>query len=258
MTLSVANIDLFLLVFMRMSGAVLFNPILGRNNIPYTLKAALSLIVSFLCIPLLDASKVATGSIVALAVCCVTELAVGLALGVLISGLFSVVLVAGELIDQQMGFSMATFYDPNSGVNMPVVGSLFNTLLLLTFFASNAHLTFFRLVSDSYKAIPPGTAMLTTKSMQFVVMMGGDIFEMGLRLALPILAVELIVQLASGILMRAVPQINVFTAGIQLQAVVGIVMLVLILPIIMTLCGRLTDYMIEKCVEVLKMMIPST
>lgn len=239
---------------MRMSGAILFNPLLGRNNVPVTLKAALSLIVAAIIVPTIQVSKALTENFFQLGFSCVTELAVGFAIGVVMSGLFSVVLLAGEMIDQQMGFSMATFYDPASGINMPIVGNFFNALLLLIFFAGNAHLALFRLIGDSYKAIPPGTAVLTPQSLQFVVMMGGDIFEMGIRLALPILAAEIMVQLALGILMRTVPQINIFTVGIQFQAIAGMALLLLLIPVIITLCGRLSNFILEKCVEVVRLM----
>lgn len=254
MQLTVANIDLFLMVFMRMSGAILFNPLLGRNNVPFTLKAALSLSISFFVMPTITSSKVLADGIAPLVVSCASELAIGFGIGIILSGLFSVVLMAGELIDMQMGFAMANFYDPSSGVNTPIVGNLINILMILVFFSGNAHLALFKLLSDSYSAVPPGTVFLTPKSLQFIVVMGGDIFEMGLRLALPIVAVEIIVQLAMGILMRAAPQINIFTVGIQIQAIVGIALLLILIPVIVTLCGRLSSYIIEKCVEFVKLL----
>lgn len=257
MSVTIANIDLFLLVFMRMSGVILFNPLLGRNNVPVTLKGAFALICAFLITPTLDASQSQMSGVVQLTFCCLSELVIGLALGVLLSGLFAVVAIAGEMIDLQMGFSMANMYDPGAGINMPVVGSFFNAMLIMTFFASNAHLSLIRLVGDSFSAIAPGTAFPTQKSAEFIVNMGGDMLQMGLRMALPVIAIEMITQMALGILMKAVPQINVFTVGIQLQAVIGIVLLLIAVPVLATLCGRLSDYMIEKSAELLRLMMPA-
>jgi flagellar biosynthetic protein FliR len=254
MTLPSINIDFFLLVFMRMSGAIIFNPIFGRSNIPATLKGALSLACAYLVTSTLGQSY-EMNSMVQFGISCVSELVIGIAIGTIISGLFSVVLVAGEMIDLQMGFSMATFYDPKSGVNMPIIGSFFNALLILVFFASNAHLTMFNLLTDSFRAIPAGTGYPTVQSAQFIVSMGKDIFEMGIRFAIPILAVEMIAQIMMGVLMRAVPQINIFTVGIQIQTIIGIVMLLIAVPIIVTLNGRLSDFIIEKITELIKLLI---
>ena len=257
MSFSIANIDLFLLVFMRMSGAFLFNPILGRNNVPVILKGAFALLCAFLVTPALDASKVQVNGLVQLTFSCFLELGIGLALGVLIGGLFAVVAVAGELIDWQMGFSMANIYDPAGGISMPVVGSVFNAVLLIVFFAGNAHLSLLRMIADSFRAVAPGTVFPTQKSAQFIVNMGGDLLQLGLRLALPVIAVELVTQFALGILMKAVPQINVFTVGIQLQAIIGILMLVIALPIVAALCGKLSDYILEKSAELFRLMMQS-
>ena len=87
--------------------------------------------------------------------------------------------------------------------------------------------------------------------------MGGDLLQLGLRLALPVIAVELVTQFALGILMKAVPQINVFTVGIQLQAIIGILMLVIALPIVAALCGKLSDYILEKSAELFRLMMQS-
>jgi flagellar biosynthetic protein FliR len=255
MTLPTFNIELLLLVFMRMSGAIIFNPIIGRSNVPATLKGALSLVCAFLVTSTLGAQTVEMNSLVQFGMSCTLELVIGIAMGTIISALFSVVLVAGEMIDLQMGFSMSTFYDPKSGVNMPIIGSFFNALLILVFFATNSHLAFFNLLSDSFRAIPAGTGFPTAQSAQFIVSMGKDIFEMGIRFAIPILAIEMVEQITMGILMRAVPQINIFSVGILLQIIIGLVMLLVAIPTIVTLDGRLSDFIIEKITELIKLLI---
>ena len=253
MSISVANINLFLLVFMRMSGMILFNPLLGRDNVPTLLKAALSLIVSFLIVPTLHTAVSVSGP-TQLVVSCLPELFIGYGMGVLIAGLFSVFQVAGEAIDLQMGFSMANFYDPKSQISMPIVGSYLNAVLVLVFFAGNAHLALFQMIADSFKAVPAGTVFVTEKSCWFVVAMGKDIFELGLRMALPILVVELVVQVVNGILMRTVPQIDIFSVGIQIQTLAGLAMLLVMTTVFVALSGRLTDYTIEKCAEFIKLL----
>lgn len=50
---------------------------------------------------------------------------------------------------------------------------------------------------------------------------------MGLQFAFPILAIELITEAAMGILMRMIPQINVFSVNFQLKIIVGMAMLLL-------------------------------
>ena len=129
MPFSVADINLFLLVFMRMSGAILFNPVFGRRNVPVILRGGLSLLVAFVITTALGAPSVAVTSYVQLFGCALLELLVGFLLGTVLSALFSVVLIAGEMIDLQMGLSMATIYDPHSHIQMPIVGTFFNAAI---------------------------------------------------------------------------------------------------------------------------------
>lgn len=257
MTIPLFNIDLFILVFMRMSGAILFNPMLGRNNVPVTLRGGISLLAAFVVMPTLTAVNLQINGPIPMVVSCLLEFAVGFGLGTIVQIIFSVVLLAGEMIDMQMGLAMSQIYDPHSGINMPILGSFFNVLMVIVFFAANAHLTLLTLIGDSYRAIPPGSVNLSSESFRFIVLLGRDMLELGLRMAIPVLAVELICVVAIGMLMRAVPQINIFSVGIQIQAIIGIVVVVISIPVIVPMCDRLISFMIEKMSEYLRLLAPS-
>ena len=48
-------------------------------------------------------------------------------------------------------------------------------------------------------------------------------------MAMPILAAELVAQVGMGILMKVIPQINVFAINVELKVIVGLVLLLLLL-----------------------------
>lgn len=253
MSIPALNIDLFLLVFMRMTGFVVLNPVFGRSSVPTILKVAFSLLCAFIITPTLHIATTFAG-VPQMFVALLSELAVGLAIGMVLNILFAVVTMAGEFIDYQMGLSMAMMYDPGSGVNMPIIGNYFNILLMVVFFAGNAHLSLLSMVTDSFRAIAPGTVFPTAASARFVASMGKDMLELGLRMAIPIIVVEIVGIVAIGLLMKAVPQINVFTVGIQIQMIVGVLILLFASPMIVLLCDRLTAYMLEKTAECIRLM----
>lgn len=253
MTIPVLNIDLFLLVFMRITGFIILNPIFGRTSVPNLLKVALSLLIASIITPTLGVT-VSINGFLPMVVAALLELSIGLAIGVVINILFAVVTMAGEFVDMQMGLGMAMMYDPGSGINMPVMGGFFNIIMMVVFFAGNAHLALLSLISDSFKAIAPGTAYPTAQSSQFIASMGKDMFELGLRMAIPVIAVEIIGIIAIALLMKAVPQINIFTVGIQIQAIIGIIIVLLAAPVITALCDRLTAFILEKSAEFIRLM----
>lgn len=251
------SFEVFLLVFMRMSGMFIFNPILGRENIPTLLRAAMGFICALVVTPTLSGVTVRIGDVAELIVMSLGELFVGLAVGVVVSTILYIVQFAGELIDMQMGLTMAKMYDPHTGVSMPLLGNFFNVVMILCFFASNAHLTLISYITDSFKLIAPGAVFPTQQSLHFVVALVKDYFELGLRMAMPVIAIEIISQIAIGMLMRAVPSINIFSIGMHLTALVGLVIVFITLTTIVTMCGQLITYMIEKVAQVIKLMAVS-
>jgi flagellar biosynthetic protein FliR len=147
-----------------------------------------------------------------------------------------------------MGTSVSKIYDPQSGVSMPVTGSALNILFTLIFFASDGHLTLIKIVSTSLSMFPPGPEMLSAQIGQYIVAMLGDMIVLALKLAMPVMAIELLSEAGMGVLMRIVPQINVFSVGIQLKLGIGIAVVVLALPAI----GRLIDASLGQMFESLQ------
>lgn len=255
MSISVGfNIDLFLLVFLRVTGLIIFNPVFGRTNVPNMLKAGLALLTAFVITPTLRGVDTHVDGVVSFIIAGLMELAFGLAIGVLVNLIFGVVIVAGEYIDMQLGLAMAQMYDPGSGVNMPIVGNLYNFMLLMVFFGSNAHLSLLSLLAASFQLMPPGSAQISASAAKFVADMGGSMLEMGLRMAVPVIAVELICVVAIGLIMRAAPQINIFSFGIQIQAIVGIIVMLIGVPVTVSMMSSLVSYLLEKTAELIRLM----
>lgn len=248
------NIDLFLLVFMRMSGLFIFSPVLGNENIPVVLRAAVGFVCAMVVMPTLNGISAHVNGIVELIVQSLGELFIGLALGLLVSIIIYIVLFAGELIDMQMGLTMAQMYDPQSGVNMPILGKFFNIIVILVFFTSNAHLYLISFVNDSFHLIAPGTVVPTQQSLKFIVSLGSDYFELGLRLALPIVAIEVACYIAQGMIMRAVPSINIFSVGMFIAMLVGLFILLITITAVVTMCGQLITFLIEKASEEIRLL----
>lgn len=217
-------------VLMRVSGFVLFNPIFGRSNIPGFVKAGVILVLSvFLSSLGMPAQLAVPDTVLSLVVRLLLELAVGLVLGFLMHLCVSVVQVGGEIIDAQMGLTMAQTYDSGSQISMTVTASLLNILFVLDFFLENGHYTLLRIFLTSAEALPFGAAALGQQIASYVAEIFLTCMVLALKLALPILAAELLGEVGMGILMKAIPQINAFVINIELKVIVGLVLLFLFL-----------------------------
>jgi flagellar biosynthetic protein FliR len=198
--------------------------------------------------PTLTGMTANINSIPQLIVECLGELFVGLALGEIVTIIIYVVQLSGELIDMQMGLTMAQMYDSHSGTNMPLLGGLFNIIIILSFFSSNAHLYLISFVNDSFHLIAPGTVFPTAQSMHYIVALMSDYFEFGFRMALPVVAVEVMCQISIGMLMRAVPSINVFSIGMHL------IIVFVTSSAIVAMCGQLVSFMMDKAAEFIRLL----
>lgn len=225
-----AQLFLFELIIMRMTGFILFNPIVGRSNVPGLVKAGLILGLSVATYSMGGPAEVSVpANTVAFAVPMLLELGVGFALSFVIRLSLSIVQMGGDIIDTQMGMTMAQIYDASSQVNMTVTSSLLNILLILDFFAENGHYTLLRILIRSGELLPYGTASFGESVASLVAELFLSCLVLSVKLALPILAAELLGEIGMGILMKAIPQINAFVINMELKVVIGLGLFFLLL-----------------------------
>ena len=219
-------LTLFLYIVARMSGFVMFNPILGRNNIPRIFRNGFILVLSVFVYPLANGQAVRMpGSIAEFALHLLSELLMGFFLCMVVHFFLYIPQLAGLMIDTQMGMTMNQIYDAGAQANMSVTGQILNVLMLLLFFAENGHHTLLRVILTSGEVVPFGAALPGIEAINAMLVLFIECTLLGLKLCMPILAAELVGQFGMGILMKAIPQINVFSINIELKVLIGLVML---------------------------------
>ena len=114
-------------------------PILSERTVPKRVKLGLGLVITFVIAPSLPANDVTIFSANALWLA-LQQILIGIALGFTMQFAFAAIRTAGELIGLQMGLSFATFFDPASNLNMPVLARFMDLLALLLFLTFDGHL----------------------------------------------------------------------------------------------------------------------
>lgn len=220
---------LFLYILMRMSGFVLFSPILARRGIPGLVRAGFILVFAYTIISLTPDGIAVPSNIIQFAVQLLLELFLGFVLGFILQLFFYIPQLAGEAIDTQMGFTMGKIYDAGSQTSMSVTSTFLNILMFLLFFAANGHHTLIRILLTSGSILPFGQAHFGPDVSEAMVELFVTCTILAVKLALPLLAAELMGQFGMGILMKAIPQINVFAINIELKVVIGLLLLLLLI-----------------------------
>ena len=226
------------IVFIRVAGIFTFNPIFGRQNVPVRIRVMGAMVLA---VCMLAGMGNTTGYIIRSVpdffFIVISEAFLGFVFGFITNMFLSTLILAGGIMDNQAGLMMANVFDPGTGIQMPIFSNFYYYLFIFYFFLTNSHLEYIRLFNVSYEIIPVGFQFTgsTIIAIRGIVEFFGIILTLAVRLAMPIIAAEIISQACVGIIMKAVPTIQVFIINIQMKIVIG-------LFIIFTLTGPMADY----------------
>ncbi|QHI71962.1 flagellar biosynthetic protein FliR [Aminipila terrae] len=253
--LQIDNLTAFGLIFMRMLGCIAFNPILGRRSVPVIMKAGMSLMLAILIYSYSDISAIGViNSTVEYITLALKEFCVGFVIGFIVSLFAYIIILGGEVIDMQMGLSMSKVYDPGSNVSMSLNATFYNILFMLMFFSMNGHLTLFKLFLELEKAIPYGHVLLGKDVAANVISVFCQCTVLGMKLAMPMVALQFLLEMAFGVMMRNIPQINVIMINIQAKIFVGFIFLIIIFTPTMSFVEGMIDQLFSAIVQVAKLM----
>ena len=163
------ELTLFLFINARVGGFVLFNPLLGRNNIPAAFRGGMALVLSWFVMGVTTQRVDIPGTLPELGLTLMLELGLGFLLGMAVNFFFYIPQLAGDMVDTQMGMTMNQMYDPGTSSNMSVTGQILNVLMTLLFFAAGGHYTLLRIFLTSEEIVPLGTAALRLPAVQYLL-----------------------------------------------------------------------------------------
>ncbi|MBW2307928.1 MAG: flagellar type III secretion system protein FliR [Deltaproteobacteria bacterium] len=233
--ITIAQIEMFVLVFIRIAAIVFMAPVFSSQNIPPRIKAGLSAVIALLLFQWVKVVRPTLPmNLCDLAVALIGEVALGAALGYMFSLIFAAVMLAGQVAGFQMGFGIVNIVDPMSSNQMSVIGLFKNIMALLLFLSINAHHWILWALAESFNKIPLMGFTMSGNHVEYLVQLTGQMFVMAVKIAAPIMAVSLFASVAMGLIARSVPQINVFIVGFPLKIAAGLFALGISLPFILS------------------------
>jgi flagellar biosynthetic protein FliR len=239
-----------LLVFARLTAFIYLVPFFSIAGIPGLVKAGFGVFLTALILPSLSQAIIVPIDMAVFSLLIVKEVLIGLILGYVGMLTFTAIRMAGELIDIQMGFSMATVLDPQNQTRTTLMGQFLYIFQLLLFLAVDGHHTLLMAISYSYELIPVAGAVLKTSFIPAIIKMFIQVFSLGIRLAAPFIVVFLICDIALGIIARTVPQLNVFILSFPIKSGIGLITLAAILPLLCMMTNNIFSQM-EKDLQLI-------
>lgn len=209
------------MVSVRIAALMTFAPFLGSLAVPARVKAGLTAMLTLLLYPLYAPAAVSLESVnwVQFAI---SEVTVGLLLGLTLHFVFDGLRLAGEAVGFQVGFSIATLFDPQSNANAPVLSVLHQIITILIFLQLDIHHWLLRGLAKSFEYIPLGTASPTDAMIEALLQIVGGLWLVAVQIAAPIIAVTMLADVAMGFMGKAAPQLPVLFVGLSVKVVLAL------------------------------------
>lgn len=204
-------------------------PVLSHRALPARLRILLAVLATALVAPGLPPAPVqpllSGASLLLLA----QQVLIGTAIGFSVRIAFAAVEMAGDLIGLQMGLGYATFFDPQTHADTPILGTFLGMIATLMFLAIDGPFQMFAALVESFSVAPLGADFHASLRWDALAQMGGAMFVLGLQLALPVVTAMLMCNIALGVMARAAPQLNLFSIGFPVTLLGGLVLLALMI-----------------------------
>lgn len=232
--ISVAQFQLFLIVFVRVIGILASSPVFGHRAFVNQAKVGFALVLSILLYPAVPITLSATTELLPFVIVVVKELTLGMMIGFVARLVFIAVQFAGEVIGIDIGFGVVNIIDPLSADQISIIGTFKNLLAILIFLIIDGHHVILNALAASFDMVPLGGVQFTELLARGLIALTSEVFVMAVKLCAPVITALFLTSLALGIIARTVPQMNVFIVGFPLKIGIGMGMLLLSLPLFMT------------------------
>jgi flagellar biosynthetic protein FliR len=233
------DIEVFMLIFVRMTGLFVIAPIFGSRNIPTYCKIGFSFMTALILVNTIKVQELYFSNIYEYFILVLKEFLVGITLGYVAYMIFTAIYVAGQFIDMQIGFGVVNVIDPLNSTQVSITSNFYFLLCMLVFLICRGHYILIRALFASYNYIPVGTGVFGEDMVNDIVRVFGNIFLIAFKISAPITISIMISEVALGIVSKTVPQLNVFMVGMPLKIILGLAVMVITIPMFLNLVENL-------------------
>lgn len=242
---SIYHLEFYLLIFARIAGVVSVAPIYGTRGVPRRIRVGLGICIALVVASVTEYTPLNYTSLIGFTVLLLKELVLGLSVGLASNLCLTIINLSGMFIDREIGFTMVTAFDPTTNTSITISADLYTYLVLLIMLCSNMHHFILSAICDSFQVIPVGGITLHEDAIYtLAITFIGEYFVVAFRIALPIFISITLCNVVLGILAKTAPQMNMFSVGIELKLLLGLLIMaatVMFLPNITELVFQMSE-----------------
>jgi flagellar biosynthesis protein FliR len=210
MPLTESSLAVWLFAFARLAGWAVFDPLSGR--LPLLLRLAMAAVLAVVLAPGLSIDAAAPFTVQGLLALSL-EAVWGAALALCVWLVFAAVTAALVWTGHTATGSLLTLTAEQAAPADAAWRALAGWLAALAFLAVSGHLLVIDALRDSFAAMPLAV-LPAANDLRQLAEAASWLFATGVQLALPLLALALLIQLAFGIVARTTPGLDMFSVGL--------------------------------------------
>lgn len=225
-TFSYGDLEVYLLIVVRIMSFIFVCPFFGGRQTPNMVKIGYGLLLSVLLYGAVPFYPPDYNTVAGYTVIVLKEAMVGLLIGLAVTLCQQITAFAGSVVDMQIGLSMVSMMDPATDQQVTITGSLYSQYLTIALIITGMYQYILRALVDSFTLIPINGAVIHADRMVNVMLaFMKNYIVIGFRICLPIFIITFVTNVVLGVLAKVSPQMNMFSVGIQIKIVVGLVIM---------------------------------
>jgi len=228
------NLPVFALVLCRSAGIILAAPIFSNVSIPARVKAALTVLFGLVMFPVAAQYRQALpGTALGYLPLALTEMGLGLIMGLAGAMVIGALHAAGGLMAQQIGLRLSRAVSPSAPTPVSAISVFLGIVGVLLFITVDGHHWFVQSLAISYREAPLGSAAWSAATVQVITSGFSNLTLYAVRVAAPLVGIMFLVSVVIALLAKCVPQMNILMIGYPVKIFVGVFAMILALPFVL-------------------------
>lgn len=250
---SIYHLEYYLAIFVRVMGALALAPIFGNVTVTRRVRVIVGIAISYAMFAANPYVPLGYTTIIEYTVILLKELVVGLTLGFTTSITLTIINMAGQFIDREMGFSMVSNFDQTFNTETTITAEFYSILVMIIMLCTNMHYFVLSALADSFELIPLGkvsidSGILYSTMIEYMT----DYFLIAVRISLPVIICVMLLNVVLGVLAKTAPQMNMFVIGIQLKIFAGFAVMFATLSFLPNITEFVYNQMQDIVVQILQ------
>ncbi len=222
MQIPLDSLMVWMLLLTRLGALLSFIPAIGERNIPRRVRLALAALTALIFVPLVETSGPIPLQAPVIAVLLGKELAVGVLMGLAARMTFYAIDLAGRIIAQEAGLARLDSFDPVTQTQSTALTVLYFNMAAVAMMSLGIHHEMIAAFVHSYRLVPIGLGWPSVAGVETFVRTTSELFEIAVRMAGPVIAINLVINLTFAVLGKAAPKINVFITSFAVRVLAGL------------------------------------